>query len=230
MISFSLSILLDRFVKGCYAVSVTGRLPPGIIRELKSKGITYRSRDTSQKNWRFWYDVCVIDVKETFRVCVRGIVARALHNPWTDLNVRLFKKSSHSYHLPVYTSSTKLIWGGVACVVWKICYEENNIKVVFSWSICPLINQEVPERQKCIEDSKSLVMNKQFIQNTISIPCFFLSRWAAASKFNIKISKTNLLCLSQWHKCLSFLIKYIVASLPLPVSRWKISQVLDHVP
>ncbi|XP_074642349.1 transcription elongation factor SPT4-like [Tubulanus polymorphus] len=41
---------INKFSKGCYAVSVTGRLPPGIVRELKSKGITYRSRDTSEKN------------------------------------------------------------------------------------------------------------------------------------------------------------------------------------
>jgi len=38
-----------RFVKGCYAVSVTGHLPPGVVRELKRKGITYRPRDTSMK-------------------------------------------------------------------------------------------------------------------------------------------------------------------------------------
>ncbi|XP_072044387.1 transcription elongation factor SPT4-A-like [Amphiura filiformis] len=40
---------INRNQKGCYAVSVTGRLPPGIIRELKTNGVTYRSRDTSQK-------------------------------------------------------------------------------------------------------------------------------------------------------------------------------------
>ena len=41
----------DRYVKGCYAVSVTGKLPAGIVRELKGKGIHYRSRDTSLKAW-----------------------------------------------------------------------------------------------------------------------------------------------------------------------------------
>ncbi|ELT94209.1 hypothetical protein CAPTEDRAFT_157886 [Capitella teleta] len=40
---------INRCVKGCYAVSVTGKLPPGIVRELKSKGVHYRSRDTSLK-------------------------------------------------------------------------------------------------------------------------------------------------------------------------------------
>ncbi|XP_022668008.1 transcription elongation factor SPT4-A-like [Varroa jacobsoni] len=30
---------------GIYAVSVTGRLPSGIIRELKSRGVIYKSRD-----------------------------------------------------------------------------------------------------------------------------------------------------------------------------------------
>ncbi|XP_064612731.1 LOW QUALITY PROTEIN: transcription elongation factor SPT4-like [Liolophura sinensis] len=40
---------INRFTKGCYAISVTGRLPPGIVRELKSKGVNYRQRDTSQK-------------------------------------------------------------------------------------------------------------------------------------------------------------------------------------
>ncbi|XP_025093012.1 transcription elongation factor SPT4-like [Pomacea canaliculata] len=40
----------ERMVKGCYAVSVTGRLPPGVVRDLRSKGIEYRQRDTSQKS------------------------------------------------------------------------------------------------------------------------------------------------------------------------------------
>ncbi|VDH95354.1 transcription elongation factor SPT4, partial [Mytilus galloprovincialis] len=38
------------FVKGCYAISVTGRLPPGVVRSIKQKGVIYRSRDTSQKS------------------------------------------------------------------------------------------------------------------------------------------------------------------------------------
>lgn len=41
---------ISRSVKGCYAVSVTGRLPPGIVRELKSKGMVYKSRDTSTRS------------------------------------------------------------------------------------------------------------------------------------------------------------------------------------
>jgi len=39
----------DRCVKGCYAISVTGRLPQGIINELRSKGVPYRSRDISTR-------------------------------------------------------------------------------------------------------------------------------------------------------------------------------------
>lgn len=41
---------INLYVKGCYAVSVTGRLPAGIVRELKTRGITYRSRDNSVKS------------------------------------------------------------------------------------------------------------------------------------------------------------------------------------
>ena len=40
---------INRFVRGVYAISVTGRLPPEVIRDLKAQGITYRSRDTSQR-------------------------------------------------------------------------------------------------------------------------------------------------------------------------------------
>lgn len=42
---------IGRFVKGCYAISVTGRLHPSTVRDLKSKGVYYRSRDTSLKTW-----------------------------------------------------------------------------------------------------------------------------------------------------------------------------------
>ncbi|KFM70611.1 Transcription elongation factor SPT4, partial [Stegodyphus mimosarum] len=38
---------ISRYAKGIYAISVGGRLPPPIIRELKSRGIIYRSRDNS---------------------------------------------------------------------------------------------------------------------------------------------------------------------------------------
>ncbi|CAK9296211.1 unnamed protein product [Gordionus sp. m RMFG-2023] len=41
---------IDKFTKGCYAVSVSGKLPNGIIRELKSRGYFYKSRDTSSTN------------------------------------------------------------------------------------------------------------------------------------------------------------------------------------
>ncbi|CRK96887.1 CLUMA_CG009950, isoform A [Clunio marinus] len=40
---------INRFTKGVYAISVSGRLPNSIVREMKSRGITYRSRDTSQR-------------------------------------------------------------------------------------------------------------------------------------------------------------------------------------
>ena len=39
----------DQFKRGMYAVSVSGRLPPTIIRDMKSRGIKYRSRDTATK-------------------------------------------------------------------------------------------------------------------------------------------------------------------------------------
>uniref|UniRef100_A0A3B3TBI1 Transcription elongation factor SPT4 n=1 Tax=Paramormyrops kingsleyae TaxID=1676925 RepID=A0A3B3TBI1_9TELE len=37
------------FKPGVYAVTVTGRLPPGVVRELKSRGVIYKSRDTAVK-------------------------------------------------------------------------------------------------------------------------------------------------------------------------------------
>ena len=36
-------------VPGMYAISVNGRLPPSIVRELKAQGLHYKSRDTSQR-------------------------------------------------------------------------------------------------------------------------------------------------------------------------------------
>jgi len=39
---------ISRFSKGIYAVSVSGKLPMGVIREMKSRGIPYRSRDNSK--------------------------------------------------------------------------------------------------------------------------------------------------------------------------------------
>jgi len=38
---------INRKCMGIYAISVTGRLPAGIVRELKSRGVIYRSRDRS---------------------------------------------------------------------------------------------------------------------------------------------------------------------------------------
>lgn len=40
---------LGRFTKGIYAISVSGRLPKGVIRDMKHRGIPYRIRDTSQR-------------------------------------------------------------------------------------------------------------------------------------------------------------------------------------
>jgi transcription elongation factor SPT4 len=37
------------FVPGIYAISVEGRLPTHMIRDLRSVGIVYRSRDTSKR-------------------------------------------------------------------------------------------------------------------------------------------------------------------------------------
>ncbi|XP_065202250.1 transcription elongation factor SPT4 [Planococcus citri] len=39
----------DRFTKGIYAISVAGRLPNSVIREMKSRGIVYRSRDMTNR-------------------------------------------------------------------------------------------------------------------------------------------------------------------------------------
>nr|CAG4644522.1 EOG090X0NWO [Lepidurus arcticus] len=41
---------ISRRCKGIYAISVSGRLPPSFIRELKTRGISYKSRDKSQRN------------------------------------------------------------------------------------------------------------------------------------------------------------------------------------
>lgn len=41
--------LSGRFTRGIYAISVSGRLPKGIIRDMKHRGIPYRLRDTSQR-------------------------------------------------------------------------------------------------------------------------------------------------------------------------------------
>ncbi|KAG8332322.1 Transcription elongation factor SPT4 [Homalodisca vitripennis] len=38
---------INRFTKGIYAISVAGKLPNGVIRDLKSRGIIYKPRDTS---------------------------------------------------------------------------------------------------------------------------------------------------------------------------------------
>lgn len=43
------SNISGRFCKGVYAISVSGRLPAGVIREMKSRGFVYRPRDTSQR-------------------------------------------------------------------------------------------------------------------------------------------------------------------------------------
>ncbi|XP_070284553.1 transcription elongation factor SPT4-A-like [Myotis yumanensis] len=40
---------VSTFQPGVYAVSVTGRLPQGIVSELRSRGVAYKSRDTATK-------------------------------------------------------------------------------------------------------------------------------------------------------------------------------------
>ncbi|XP_035792416.1 transcription elongation factor SPT4-like [Anopheles albimanus] len=40
---------INRFTKGIYAISVSGRLPTNMVREMKNRGIPYRIRDTSQR-------------------------------------------------------------------------------------------------------------------------------------------------------------------------------------
>ncbi|CAL4073754.1 unnamed protein product [Meganyctiphanes norvegica] len=39
----------NRCVRGMYAISVSGRLPPSVIRDMKTRGIKYRSRDMTKK-------------------------------------------------------------------------------------------------------------------------------------------------------------------------------------
>lgn len=48
--SLILFIFADRCVPGVYALSVTGKLSNSIVRDLRSQGVGYRSRDTSQKS------------------------------------------------------------------------------------------------------------------------------------------------------------------------------------
>ena len=40
---------LNRFTPGMYAVSVSGRLPPDVVREMKAAGEVYKSRDRSNQ-------------------------------------------------------------------------------------------------------------------------------------------------------------------------------------
>jgi len=41
---------VNRCVRGMYAISVSGRLPATIVRDMKSRGIKYRTRDTATKS------------------------------------------------------------------------------------------------------------------------------------------------------------------------------------
>ncbi|XP_034240877.1 transcription elongation factor SPT4 [Thrips palmi] len=40
---------INRFNKGIYAISVSGKLPPVAIRDMKNRGISYKSRDNSTR-------------------------------------------------------------------------------------------------------------------------------------------------------------------------------------
>lgn len=41
--------LLARFTRGIYAISVSGTLPQSTLRDMKNRGIVYKSRDRSQR-------------------------------------------------------------------------------------------------------------------------------------------------------------------------------------
>ena len=49
-VSLSLLPTLDRYVPGCYAMSVSGDLPQDVTDSLQDKGVPYISRDTSNRN------------------------------------------------------------------------------------------------------------------------------------------------------------------------------------
>ncbi|XP_020616731.1 transcription elongation factor SPT4-like [Orbicella faveolata] len=40
---------IDTQARGCYAISVSGKLPSHVVRELKARGVTYRSRDRTNQ-------------------------------------------------------------------------------------------------------------------------------------------------------------------------------------
>ncbi|BFG04161.1 transcription elongation factor SPT4 [Drosophila madeirensis] len=40
---------LARFTRGIYAISVSGTLPQSTLRDMKNRGIVYKSRDRSQR-------------------------------------------------------------------------------------------------------------------------------------------------------------------------------------
>ncbi|EDW47604.1 transcription elongation factor SPT4 [Drosophila sechellia] len=40
---------LSRFTRGIYAISVSGTLPQSTLRDMKNRGIVYKSRDRSQR-------------------------------------------------------------------------------------------------------------------------------------------------------------------------------------
>ena len=44
-----LLIIVGRFTRGMYAISVSGNLPQATVREMKNRGIPDRPRDTSQR-------------------------------------------------------------------------------------------------------------------------------------------------------------------------------------
>ena len=41
---------IDKLRPGCYAISVTGKLPSSVVKDLKTRGIPYMSRDISSSN------------------------------------------------------------------------------------------------------------------------------------------------------------------------------------
>lgn len=43
------TFFLDTLVRGCYAISVSGKLPGHVVRELKARGVTYKTRDRTNQ-------------------------------------------------------------------------------------------------------------------------------------------------------------------------------------
>ena len=58
---------IGNLVKGCYAISVQGKLPTQVVQDLRSQGIMYRSRDTSTVAWG-WNKTKIFLISKSTRV------------------------------------------------------------------------------------------------------------------------------------------------------------------